>query len=276
MCYLVLFLKGSHMTSNSSVTKIDLQKLADRTEDAYAKGSWRELPIQECNEPLAQVTPALCHSFYSWEMNLTTDRRIFLRKSVAEMFLEANRIISASGIRLVIYDGWRSVALQENLFWYYLKIFTAAKFNVQDHFSQTATNHEVKEAFLLLPLDLQEKLKEANRMYVSWPSSDPLRPSPHSTGGSIDVWPFRFGRPVDLGVPFDWMEDNAGAFYHLKTERLKFENDLAICRNRELLLEAMVGAGFSCYPPEIWHFNFGNQMDSLVTGEIARYSYIEP
>jgi len=38
----------------------------------------------------------------------------------------------------------------------------------------------------------------------------------------------------------------------------------------------MTKAGFSCYGPEIWHFNHGNQMDSLVKGGMAAYSYIEP
>lgn len=73
------------------------------------------------------------------------------------------------------------------------------------------------------------------------------------------------------------MKDDAGAFYHLKIRRKRFSgNDAKICRNRNILLMSMVKAGFTCYGPEIWHFNFGNQMDALVKGGIACYSYIEP
>jgi len=259
-----------------SAVDVDLREVAERTESAYLKGSWRELPIQECDEPLVQVPAEFCHSFYALEMKLTDDARIFLRRSVLKMFLTANATMSRSGLSLVVYDGWRSIQLQENLFWYYLKLFTAAKFSLEAHFAQAITSSEVKASFLRLPSEVQEKVKEANRAYVSWPSADPVRPSPHATGGSIDVWPLRDGKPVDLGVPFDWMEDNAGAFYHLKVGRSIFENDAKVCENRDLLLASMVLAGFSCYPAEIWHFNHGNQMDSLVTSKIARYSYIEP
>lgn len=73
------------------------------------------------------------------------------------------------------------------------------------------------------------------------------------------------------------MEKDAGAFYHLKIKREPFlVNDKNISRNRNILIYSIVKAGFSCYGPELWHFNFGNQMDTLVSGKIARYSYIEP
>ncbi len=259
-----------------SLFGVDLTQIAASTEKAYTSGSWRELPIKECNEPLIEVPAKYCYPFYAREMNLSQDKRIFLRGTVLKMFLMAYGLLKNHGYDLIIYDGWRSVVLQENLFWYYLKAFTAAKFNLVDHFSTANTSSEIKTAFDNLPSQLREKVKEANRMYVSWPSSDPFRPSPHVTGGSIDVMLSCEGSLVDLGVPFDWMEDNAGAFYHMKTQRVKFKNDLVVCRNREFLLSAMIKSGFSCYPPEIWHFNFGNQMDSLVTGNLAQYSYVEP
>ena len=73
------------------------------------------------------------------------------------------------------------------------------------------------------------------------------------------------------------MEENAGAFYHLKFLRKRFHgNDKRICANRKILLLAMVKSGFTCYGPEIWHFNYGNQMDALVKGGHACYSYVEP
>ena len=112
---------------------------------------------------------------------------------------------------------------------------------------------------------------------MSWPLTDLCSPSPHATGGSIDVWLYKDGVPVNLGVPFDWMKDDAGAFYHLKYNRNKFTpNDKQISYHRNLMIYSMVTAGFTCYGPEIWHFNFGNQMDALVKGGNAHYSYVEP
>jgi len=73
------------------------------------------------------------------------------------------------------------------------------------------------------------------------------------------------------------MEDDAGAFYHLKLRRKRFHgNDQEISRSRNILLYAMTQAGFSCYGPEIWHFNYGNQMHALVAGGCACYGYFEP
>jgi D-alanyl-D-alanine dipeptidase len=135
----------------------------------------------------------------------------------------------------------------------------------------------VKAHFENFPPELRATMIGSNRTYVSLPSKDVLCPSPHSTGCSVDVWLFKDGKAENLGVPFDWMEKNAGAFYHLKIRRNRFPgNDRLICQNRKLLLLAMIKASLTCYGPEIWHLNYGNQMDALVKGDHAIYSYIEP
>jgi D-alanine-D-alanine ligase len=147
-----------------------------------------------------------------------------------------------------------------------MREFTSAKLGLKDRFAGL-NREQVRALFEELSPDVQASLREANRTYVSWPSSDPQQPSPHATGGSIDVWLYEDGQPVNLGVPFDWMEENAGAFYHMRLRRERFAGpDRRICERRERLILAMVRAGFTCYGPEIWHFNFGNQMDALVRG----------
>ena len=138
---------------------------------------------------------------------MATDKKMYLREDVLNKVLIAQSCLKNYGLDLIVYDGWRSIELQENLFWYY--------------------------------------------------------------------WIYENGTVSDLGVSFDCMKKNAGAFYHLNFFRKKFEtNDQKVCINRSKLLIAMVNAGFSCYGPEFWHYNCGNQMDALVRGGIARYSYI--
>src|SRR5216683_3497682 len=250
-----------------------LLELRAQVEQAYETGNWRNLPIEDNGEPLVLVPPHLCYPWYALEMRLTNDTRTFLRRTVYGLFLIARLSLNAMGFDLKVYDGWRSVELQENLFWYYLKRFTASRFNLQEQFQNCYSGAQIKRQFLSLPEAKQEELKKANTLYVSWPSTDPKSPSPHATGGSIDVWLYRNDKPANLGVPFDWMDEEAGAFYHLREERKSFgAEDMLVCYNREILLTAMVAAGFSCYPYEFWHFNYGNQMDSLVTGRQAFYS----
>lgn len=242
-----------------------------------AKGAnWRTIQIQECGERLVQVPEEFAYPYYAKDMHLTADTRVFLREGVLERFQIARSILQSQGYDLRVYDGWRSIELQERLFWYYLREFTVAKFGLAQTFVYLNIDG-VRTAYNALPETMRKTLFDANRTYVSWPSKDPDAPSPHATGGAVDVWLYQDGEAVNLGVPFDWMEESAGAFYHLRLNRPRFKtNDRRVCFHRERLLLAMLRAGFSCYPPEIWHFNYGNQMDAFVRGGVARYSYIEP
>lgn len=254
-----------------------LRAIASQTQNAYSKNSWKNIPIVENNEPLVELPWTVSFPYYSKVMGLEGGETIFLRKTVASRFFRARGKLLCLGYDLRIYDGWRSVELQENLFWFYLKKFTLNAYpQIKSLFEDCIEVSEIKRRFYQLSGDDQEKLMAANCKYVSWPSKDLSSPSPHSTGGAIDVWLFKEDKPLDLGVPFDWMEESAGAFFHLRKDRKKFSNDEEVSKRRTALILAMVNSGFSCYEPEFWHFNLGNQMDSLVKGVDACYSYIEP
>lgn len=256
---------------------ITVQRERFRTLTAYRSGDWRNISIKENGECLVLVPEECKHPFYAIDLKLSDDQTIYLREQVLNRFLLARTFLREYGYDLIVYDGWRSVCLQTRLFWYYMKLFTVDKFSLGDAFKLCQTPSDIEKTFLMLPQSTQVALKEANRSYVSWPSVDPLCPSPHATGGAIDVWLYKNGTPVNLGIPFDWMQDEAGAFYHLKRNRKKFvPNDKQISYHRNLMIYAMIKAGFTCYGPEVWHFNFGNQMDALVKGGDACYSYIEP
>lgn len=254
-----------------------LQWIRFSTLHSYKYNDWKKIQIKECNQPLVLVPREISYPFYFKVMNISDSEDIYLREDVLDRVLRARSILKGFGFDLRVYDGWRSMSLQENLFWYYMRLFTSKKFNKEDEFSNLSTADDIRQYFSKLSLEVQSAMIEANRTYVSFPSNDPLRPSPHATGGAVDVWLFDEDKAMNLGVPFDWMDEDAGAFYHLKFKRKRFPgSDKRVCHNRECLLLAMHDAGFSCYGPEIWHFNYGNQMDALVKNEIAKYSYVEP
>ena len=253
-----------------------VEKIAVRTEVAFSK-EWKSIPIIDNGERLILIPENFCYPFYANNMGITQDKRIFLRETLFSMFMKAYEYLKCLGLELKIYDGWRPVYLQEHLYWLYMKKFTIMKFKELAYlFAKCSSIEEFKDKFASLSRDKQEALHNINKAYVSWPSNSYIFPSPHATGGAIDVWLFKDGSSIDLGIEFDSMEQSAGAFYHLITDRKTFQNDESIVYYRNMLLYAMCHAGFSCYPPEIWHFNYGNQMHALVAGGKACYSYIEP
>ncbi|MDP3899975.1 MAG: M15 family metallopeptidase [bacterium] len=250
----------------------------NRVEKAYQQDSWKKVSIKENNDPLT-VVQRNCYPFY-YHQNLSSDDRILLRTAVLDRFLCASNIAESFGFKLVIYDGWRSVTLQENLFWDYLKKLIATEFNhLLPSFQTAETPEAIKKVFDGLDVSQRSNLKFVNERYVSWPSTDSSCPSPHATGGAVDVWLHTLdasNTPVDMGAPFDSAEELAHAFYHWKKDRKQFVDDSTVCFHRDVIIYAMTMAGFSCYPYEFWHFNYGNQMDALVKGGVAQYGYIEP
>lgn len=258
-------------------TTIRLRTAQARTLLAYRRDDWRNLAVVDNGEPLVALPAEHCHPYYCREMKLTDDPTVYLRQGVAELLITARTLLRQADYDLVVLDGWRSVDVQRRLFWIYLKQYTIPEFNLQERFEGAGDDPDLIEVvFDELPEITRQTLLAANRRYVSWPSRDPDRPSPHATGGAVDVWLYRHGQPVNMGVPFDHMAETAGAFYHLRWRRPRFAGDRRVSYHRSLLLDAMLQAGFSVYPGEFWHFNWGNQMHALTTGQPACYSYTEP
>lgn len=256
--------------------RMDLRFASRRTSRAYRQHDWRKQPIAECDEPLVELPSDLTRPYYALEMGLTEDTRAYLRTGVLERLDRARQELKCQGFDLVVLDGWRSIDLQEVLYWHYMRTFTIPRYHLSARLNGATDTASIKAAFDQMPEPVRDELHQANRQYVSWPTASPKRPSPHATGGAVDVWPYRDGQPQSLGVEFDEMRESAGAFYHLRWGRERFADDAAVIDRRQRLLRAMLHAGFSVYPPEIWHYNFGNQMDAIVKGEPARYSYVEP
>jgi D-alanyl-D-alanine dipeptidase len=95
--------------------------------------------------------------------------------------------------------------------------------------------------------------------FVALPSSDPAAPSPHLTGGAIDISLTWEGVPLALGTAFD----EFGATAHLTA----FENRPGRVRDlRRLLHGALTAEGFLGLDLEWWHFEFGTQAWSERTG----------
>lgn len=105
--------------------------------------------------------------------------------------------------------------------------------------------------------------------FVHEPSSDPARPSPHTTGGTVDLTLTWRNVPLGLGTGFDAFVPRAFA------RSLEGPDAVAADRLprdlRRLLRSAMTARGFVQLASEWWHFEFGTRLWAAVTGRDALY-----
>ena len=109
--------------------------------------------------------------------------------------------------------------------------------------------------------------------YVSDPNwyrpDDPTTWPTHMTGASVDLTlrSLDDGTLLDMGADFDQMDGLANTHhFELAHGQGRLRADDPRLRNRRLLHHAMASSGFTNYPQEFWHFDFGNQMYQLVRG----------
>ncbi|ESK40563.1 hypothetical protein P256_01018 [Acinetobacter nectaris CIP 110549] len=142
------------------------------------------------------------------------------------------------GICLMILDGWRPV-------------------EVQKHLRENFYSEIQKKYNDLSAMEQHEMLDQ----FVALPSIDPLRPSPHLTGGSVDVTLCdEHGNILDMGTGFD--EIHPLSFTNALEDRKDYN---VACKNRRILYWAILSAGFSNLPSEWWHFDYGNQLWAYMT-----------
>lgn len=177
-----------------------------------------------------------------------TSSEIFLRHGAAERLCKAAGLLPPK-LNLVILDGWRSYE------------------------TQYAIYHNTKKMFQQMGYS-SKKIDEELTKYVAPPSKSPLFPSPHLTGGAVDVTLADENGWLDMGTDFDEFHEKAKSnWFELKP--LLTSKEMTIRKNRRLLKHTMEGAGFTSNEHEWWHFDFGNKSWALITNNIPIYSYIE-
>ena len=169
---------------------------------------------RDCGEPLVDVTEIfVCLEAYRMAGWTHSHQGTFVREGV-EGLLRAVEASLPDGFGLVIFDGWRSLELQSELF------------------------HAAYSDPLLPP------------GYLAPPSEDDHLPSPHVSGGTVDLTLSFEGVALSLGTPFDDFTEMAAT--------AAFEQiDSPVRRLRRMLCEAMWAQDFVVYSGEWWHFEYG-------------------
>lgn len=216
-----------------------------------------ELPITECGEGMQPTSlapsPIRVYPAY-YKMGIpSAPPECLVRQGVYERLLTAAAHLPP-GLNLVILDGWRP-------------------FSVQQHLFDTLLNLMER----IHPEHKLEALIAEARNLVSPPSTLISAPSPHLTGGSVDVTlADDSGRLLDMGTQFD---EASPLSYTASLERISSLTPTQVCArdNRRLLYQVMTAAGFTNLPSEWWHFDYGNQLWAWSTGvEKAIYGATHP
>jgi D-alanyl-D-alanine dipeptidase len=118
------------------------------------------------------------------------------------------------------------------------------------------------------------ELEDLVAKFVSMPSSDPTHPSPHLTGGAVDLTLTDLtGTPLDMGSSFDELTERSYTDYYGTTS----DNSHTIFRERrEMLLAVMHGVGFTNFESEWWHFDYGDQFWAEAMSRSAVYGKVSP
>jgi D-alanyl-D-alanine dipeptidase len=235
-----------------------------------ARKGFRMLPIDRSHalavEPLVEIAREgiAGENYYHSTRNPPYWARIdgsiaelWLRRSGAAKLARVNRRLRHAGFELFVFDAWRPRAVQ-------------------------AYFHDV-----WMPLELKrrqpglsgEALASEVERYWAAPTRDAESPAPHATGAAIDLtlrW--RDGEVLWMGSIFDDATEIAHRdhFERAKEAALCFSDEEARA-NRRLLHWVMTDEGFAGHPEEWWHFSWGDQLWSALTGASrAFYGLIEP
>lgn len=262
---------------------------------------WKEIPVEnDPNDvlvPLGSLSPEFkdvyTSSIYAGERTDSPyngeDRlggaleTIFVRRSVACKLKLAQAYLPPN-LKLAVFDAYRPLEVQQSLY---------------DHYYASLQR--------LQPDWTDEELSAETQKYVSIPSQNETRPSPHNTGGAVDLaiiqvpdeelerlaeydsWLTRFSpanhweidakkarllsertKLLNFGTPFDFGGTEAALNYYevLAQERPLSESEIEARNNRRLLYNLMKKVGLEPYTDEWWHYNAPeSQMGAKTAGK---------
>jgi len=171
--------------------------------------------------------------------DIATDA-IWLRADLITRLAIALGALATHELGLLVWDGWRSMALQRALY--------------DDYGTKLRTESGLSGIALTARL----------RKFVCDPDRTDRDPA-HTTGGAVDLTLCdRDGDPLDMGSEFDELSDRSHPGYY---DNGPTTGDALYSTRRALLLSAMSEAGFVRLDTEWWHFEYGTDLWAEETGE---------
>jgi D-alanyl-D-alanine dipeptidase len=177
---------------------------------------------------------------------------LYLRRSVAQKLAGVDHRLRPFGLCLFVHDALRPIEVQR----YLHDVWMPAR---------------VRKRY---PDFTEQEVMAETENYWARPSESELSPSPHASGGAVDLT-LAFaesGELLYMGSIFDDVCVLAHTdYYERNGDALRRDSDDEARANRRVLYGAMTEAGFCNYPNEWWHFGWGDQMWAKMTGAPAAH-----
>ena len=180
---------------------------------------------------------------------VSATERIFCRRSVAERLSEANERLLSLGVELFVLNGYRSLAVQRELWDFYIEK------------GRETLDDPTEANCVVFAGEYCSDPREFDH-------SDPRTWPTQITGGAVDLTLriCKTGEFLFMGGVFDDPDDvsHTAHFEKISAEHTSRRKELPLSfvealRNRRLLYWAMREAGFANYPYEWWHYDWGTQ-----------------
>jgi D-alanyl-D-alanine dipeptidase len=161
---------------------------------------------------------------------------MYLRKTVYEKLVAAQKLLP-KGVVFCIYEGYRSLKLQNMLF--------------QTQYAILKREH---------PHWFHEKIfKECTRLVSPVINIDhSLNIPPHNTGAAFSIFLIKqkTGIVLPMGIhPKNWSLDTDGSLSKTKSKKISFMAN----KNRNIMNKALNAVGFSNYWKKYWHWSYGDR-----------------
>ncbi len=212
---------------------------------------WGKVPPPiECGEPLVDPTllsPRITYGAAYLHQGLPgAEATCLVRREVARRLAEAAEKLP-EGCTIHIFDSLRSLKVQKALY--------------DQFYAVAAAEH---------PQATPEELEAIIDEFVAIPVKRLDRPSPHATGGAVDLTLYRDGTPLDMGTGFDDFSPlaNTDALERACPPGLENARD-----NRRVLYHLMASVGLVNYSSEWWHYAYGERQWAVRTGMTPIYGF---
>jgi D-alanyl-D-alanine dipeptidase len=191
-----------------------------------------DITIEEPLEAFSTRGQIIVRSQYALNGLKHAESILRARKSVKARLEQAASLLPPE-TTLIVLDAWRSAALQQELY---------------DYLNANLPPSVDRENYVFNPSTIGS--------IKGYPTDAP----PHRTGGAIDVvLGDIYGNALPMGIGYDEMTPLARTSAFEETDNDLSASEAKLYRNRRrTLIYVMTNAGFSNYPEEYWHYDFGN------------------